>query len=69
MIIWGMVGGCHDATISIFKDSTCVKTYYSTENRHSQSLIDKAFKYGKPDLVVWYLNHLSVIISASICGG
>ena len=54
MIIWGMVGGCHDATISIFKDNTCVKTYYSTENRHSQNLIDKAFNYGKPDLVVWY---------------
>ena len=56
MIIWGMVGNSHDASIGIFKDNRFQKLYTSRRKTHSNKIIDQAFLVNDklPDLVVWY---------------
>ena len=64
MVIWGMVGNSHDASLAVFKDGVLV--WASTANKfsdvpndpkHSPIQIQTAIQsYGKPDLVVWYEN-------------
>ena len=56
MIIWGMVGNSHDASIAVFKDMKLQKVYTSQDRVHSDELIAKAShtNMAGPDLVVWY---------------
>jgi carbamoyltransferase len=54
MIIWGMVGGCHDASIAVFSIDTLLQSFTSTDNVHSVSLIQKAMNVACPELIVWF---------------
>ena len=56
MIIWGMVGNSHDASIAVFKDQKFQKLYTSQDKVHSDELVAKAChtNMAGPDLVVWY---------------
>ena len=56
MIIWGMVGNSHDASIAVFKDMKLQKLYTSQDRVHSDELVAKAChtNMSGPDLVVWY---------------
>ena len=60
MIIWGMVGNSHDASIAVFKDMKLQKLYTSQDRVHSDELVAKAChtNMSGPDLVVWYENCL-----------
>ena len=55
MIIWGMVGNSHDASIAVFKDMKLQKLYTSQDRVHSDELVAKAChtNMSGPDLVVW----------------
>jgi len=56
MIIWGMVGNSHDASIAVFKDMELQALYTSQDKVHSDELVAKAChtNMAGPDLVVWY---------------
>ena len=56
MLIWGMVGNSHDASIAIFNDDKLQEIYTSKNKTHSNDIIDKAYQVNDkwPDLVVWY---------------
>jgi len=56
MIIWGMVGNSHDASIAVFKDMKFQALYTSKDRVHSDDLMAKAChtNMAGPDLVVWY---------------
>ena len=56
MLIWGMVGNSHDASIAVFNDDKLQENYTSKNKTHSNDIIDKAYQVNNkwPDLVVWY---------------
>lgn len=56
MIIWGMSGKGHDASITVWDSGTLYHESYSRESRHNQDEIYGLLKYGDPELVVWYEN-------------
>ena len=54
MIIWGMVGNSHDASIAVFYNGELQKVFTSTERIHSEEMIASACHLNMkgPDLVV-----------------
>ena len=56
MIIWGMVGNSHDASIAVYKDNELQQIFTSSERVHSEKMIGQACHVNTkgPDLVVWY---------------
>ena len=56
MIIWGMVGNSHDASIAVFNCNEFQEIYTSRNKAHSYGIIHEAYCVNNkwPDLVVWY---------------
>ena len=62
MVVWGMVGNSHDASLAVFLDGKLVwaslaKDFSDVPNdpKHSWTQIEAARQsYGPPDKVVWY---------------
>jgi predicted NodU family carbamoyl transferase len=60
MIIWGMSGKGHDASVTVWGPNkitglpTLLYENYTRNKRHNKSEIKKLLRYGKPDRIVWY---------------
>mgnify|MGYP003643493724 FL=1 len=61
MIVWGIVGNSHDASLAVFNDSALLWAGLAKDFNSAQpdknlntAIVTHALKYGKPDKVVWY---------------
>ncbi len=56
MIIWGMSGKGHDASITVWSENVLLHESYTRAAEHDATELYGLLKYGEPDLVVWYEN-------------
>lgn len=62
MIIWGMSGKGHDASVTVFETDEVggrcnpVVCHYTQKPRHNKKELSDLLKYGTPEHIVWYEN-------------
>ena len=54
MITWGWTGMSHDASIAVFDGSTLVYATQTGSKDLSQTIVDRALAYGKPNKIYFY---------------
>ena len=61
MIVWGIVGNSHDASLAVFDDNKLLwaglaKDFSGVANNPdlNDAIVEHALQYGKPNKVVWY---------------